>query len=488
VNDEAEIQQALNACAAGDTVFLRPGVYIISDTLSFGNKTLAGDSTAVLKYNNQITWPSTKQHLINISDNTTICGFEIDANNIDISNVDGGVVFYLYLSDKRIKNIDIHNLKMHNPIQGSYSYFISAKVDTFFLYDCIILGCIKLYSALNTDVYNNEILGIETGYTENFKLHDNQMESIRIQNYSSNQSYDVFNNKIMYGYFNANGSTKLGYVHHNIFYANIYLSSPYFNPYNILIENNIFDNGIIIIYGTNSFYQFSSGTIRIRNNIIIHDTEYLIVYSNSVLPDAYQIISENNCLVSPVEKYYWDSNFHSILTISNDIYADPKFADRANGDYHLKSTSGRWNGTTWVTDTENSPCIDAGHPESEYSNEPSPNGGRIDIGLYGNTPEASKSTSPGVGEDKPLTFALSQNNPNPFNPVTIITYSVPEKTPVNLEIFDLSGKKVGILVNGIKDKGNYSVEWKPENLASGIYLYKIEAGKYTETKKMVYIK
>ncbi|HUU85467.1 MAG TPA: right-handed parallel beta-helix repeat-containing protein, partial [Phycisphaerae bacterium] len=76
---------------------------------------------------------------------------------------------------------------------------------------------------------------------------------------------------------------------------------------------------------------------------------------------------------------------------------DPTFADPAADDYHLKSQAGRWdpaaNGGAgdWVTDSVTSPCIDAGDPASDYGNEPSPNGGRINMGAYGNTAFASKS-------------------------------------------------------------------------------------------------
>ena len=77
------------------------------------------------------------------------------------------------------------------------------------------------------------------------------------------------------------------------------------------------------------------------------------------------------------------------------IAKDPCFADAANGDFHLKSATGRWNGTTWVKDTVTSPCIDAGEASAAYANEPSPNGNRANMGAYGNTAEASKSTSGG---------------------------------------------------------------------------------------------
>ena len=77
------------------------------------------------------------------------------------------------------------------------------------------------------------------------------------------------------------------------------------------------------------------------------------------------------------------------------IAKDPCFADAASGDFHLKSAAGRWNGTTWVKDTVTSLCIDAGETSAAYANEPSPNGNRANMGAYGNTAEASKSTSGG---------------------------------------------------------------------------------------------
>jgi hypothetical protein len=72
---------------------------------------------------------------------------------------------------------------------------------------------------------------------------------------------------------------------------------------------------------------------------------------------------------------------------------DPFLKDAAGGDYHLRSEAGRYDPgtTTWVTDPVSSPCIDAGDPAADYSQEPTPNGGRINMGFDGNTAEASKS-------------------------------------------------------------------------------------------------
>jgi uncharacterized protein (TIGR02145 family) len=87
-----------------------------------------------------------------------------------------------------------------------------------------------------------------------------------------------------------------------------------------------------------------------------------------------------------------------------------------------------------------------------------------------------------------ITFKLTQNYPNPFNPTTRIEYSIPENSFVELKIFDTFGREVETLVNKQQTIGTYSLQWEPKNLTSGVYFYRIRAGKYNETRKMVYIR
>lgn len=100
-------------------------------------------------------------------------------------------------------------------------------------------------------------------------------------------------------------------------------------------------------------------------------------------------------------------------------------------------------------------------------------------------------TYTGIGtqnNEMPSAYKLEQNYPNPFNPSTTINYSIPSASEVSIKVFDMLGHEVMTLVNEQKNAGNYSVNVNASNLASGIYLYKIVAGSYTDTKKMTLIK
>lgn len=95
----------------------------------------------------------------------------------------------------------------------------------------------------------------------------------------------------------------------------------------------------------------------------------------------------------------------------------------------------------------------------------------------------------GLNVNTPKTFNLSQNYPNPFNPSTVITYSIPKKSIVNLKIYNVLGQEIASLINNeLKQPGFYNVRFDASNLPSGLYLYKLTAGDYSEVKKMLLIK
>lgn len=88
----------------------------------------------------------------------------------------------------------------------------------------------------------------------------------------------------------------------------------------------------------------------------------------------------------------------------------------------------------------------------------------------------------------PKSMVLYQNFPNPFNPVTTIRYSISSPVNVKLKIFDILGNEIRTLVNEYQQRGNYSVQFNGSALSSGIYIYRLEAGKFISVKKLTLLK
>ena len=110
-------------------------------------------------------------------------------------------------------------------------------------------------------------------------------------------------------------------------------------------------------------------------------------------------------------------------------------------------------------------------------------------------PANSVVTNINSDEQAPLTFTLFQNYPNPFNPTTKIKYSIPAppnlpkgEVFVQLKVYDVLGREVATLVNKQQQPGNYEVEFDASNLSSGVYFYRLTAGSFVETKKMILLK
>jgi len=83
---------------------------------------------------------------------------------------------------------------------------------------------------------------------------------------------------------------------------------------------------------------------------------------------------------------------------------------------------------------------------------------------------------------------LYQNYPNPFNPSTKIKYQIPNESKVVITLYDILGKEIETLVNGSKEPGTYELELNAHSLASGTYIYKLVAGDFVESKKMILLK
>jgi len=88
----------------------------------------------------------------------------------------------------------------------------------------------------------------------------------------------------------------------------------------------------------------------------------------------------------------------------------------------------------------------------------------------------------------PAHFHISQNYPNPFNPTTVIQYEIPGRSHVTLTVYDILGRRVATLVNDFREAGRYNVMFNGRGLASGMYLYRLQAGNFVSVKKMLVIK
>jgi hypothetical protein len=93
-----------------------------------------------------------------------------------------------------------------------------------------------------------------------------------------------------------------------------------------------------------------------------------------------------------------------------------------------------------------------------------------------------------VAIEVPKVFALNQNYPNPFNPATTISFSLSSKSFVSLKVFDPLGREVSILLAEELPAGTYTRQWNGNNLPSGVYFYRLHAGSFTETKKLVLLR
>jgi len=167
---------------------------------------------------------------------------------------------------------------------------------------------------------------------------------------------------------------------------------------------------------------------------------------------------------------------------TGNIDIDPLFVDPENGNFHLMSI--------FCGDSAESPCIDAGDLnilDSLLDCSWGRGGPRSDMGAYG----GGDSVIVGIGGNDcqiPIRFGIFQNYPNPFNAQTTIQYSLPSRSFVTIDVFDILGRKIQTLAEGIKPAGKHQTIWVASDQSSGIYFYRIKANGNADTKKMILVK
>jgi hypothetical protein len=227
-------------------------------------------------------------------------------------------------------------------------------------------------------------------------------------------------------------------------------------------------------------------TIRLRN-CIIQSLGTRFYCENSV-----NLIAQNNLFYITGENIQLQANgvnydSSTITTLgSGNKYGDARFITPAwgrSGNYHLNPSS---------------PAIDAGIsgsgiPAYDLEYFPRPFGRAYDIGCYEYRNSVSVEEAMGT---MPTAIVLWQNYPNPFNPSTTIRFILPQRSHVTLKIFDLLGREVTTLVNEWKEAGTHNIAFdiRPDKsgtfaiLLSGVYFYRLQAGGFIETKKLLVLK
>jgi hypothetical protein len=112
----------------------------------------------------------------------------------------------------------------------------------------------------------------------------------------------------------------------------------------------------------------------------------------------------------------------------------------------------------------------------------------IETGFLADTLFRTVATSVAERGGVPKEFMLEQNFPNPFNPSTTIQYGLPARSHVNLTVFNTLGQSVSILVNGEQEAGYHEVQFDASGLSSGVYLYRIQAGEFVQTKRLLLLR
>jgi len=253
--------------------------------------------------------------------------------------------------------------------------------------------------------------------------------------------------------------------------------------FNTLVNNK---SNIEIGYTNSGSYTKPPRQNTIANNIIVGSTGQLIKYITSPLTQTYQsniMFPKDSSTLGITSTYNQIKVIDPLFIFSDSLWrlsSQSPAIDSATGNYAfvLYDIDGQ--------SRANNKDIGA----DEYSvgriiNHPL---GPNDVGPDSPDTEIILSVKTPVNSAFPLNYSLFQNYPNPFNPTTKIQYSIAKRSVVGLKVFDVLGREVAKLVSGLKESGNYEVNFDASKLESGLYIYTLRIGNFSTSKKMLLLK
>ena len=441
--DYSTIQGGIDVANDGDTVLVAAGTYV--ENINYSGKNIMVGSL-------YLTTQDTSYISSTIIDGDSSGSIVVFESFEDSTAVLNGFTFQDIIFDSGDEPQTIININESSP------KIINNRFDNFYLFQGVesaVIYCENSNSLIMNNEFTNGSLG--NGYVLGGYI------------LSKNSNLTIKNNRIENGY--------VGFAEPSGYIVSV-------NSENI-IESNIIINpsmGYCVICAAIAILDGSNCII--SNNLIIqaHGDGY-----GAVVASESQYVSHNNTFVSNSVGY---ANLSSDGIVSNDIIygssntvyldesstiqvsysdleggwegegnidADPLFCDLDSGDYTL---------------AKNSPCVGTGENNAN-------------MGAFGVGCEEILSIQ---NEVIPTSFTLHQNYPNPFNPITTLRYDLPQETDVTLTIYDITGRMVQTLVNELQQSGMKKVIWNASDVSSGVYIYRIQAGNFTQTRKMILLK
>jgi predicted outer membrane repeat protein len=314
----------------------------------------------------------------------------------------------------------------------------------------------------------------------------------------------ITNNRILDNNAGSGGGIECFYSNTTISYNVI--SGNHANRGGGVYTNNHGENSSIynnIIYNNTAFrgggYECFGTTAPMNNNLFSENTASTYggaIFCHYSSPQLLNSIFWGDSAILSGPEIYVDSMSFPLVTYSDfeggwqgegNIDIDPLFRDRTAGDFHLMSIV--------CGDSADSPCIDAGHPDSidiVLGCQFGLGGSRADMGAYGGN---NGDWITGIDDQEspeydllPNTMSLLRNYPNPFNAVTTIEFFLPEASKAKITVYDLLGREVYLLTDDYRQAGNHAVVFDASSLCSGVYFYKLRAGDLIETKRMLLLK
>ena len=520
-DDYETIQQGIDASTDGDTVLVQPGTYV--ENINFYDHhlilasmfLLSGDTTHIA---DTIIDGDSSGTVISSTGETeirSIIGFTIRNGAAGY-----GGAFRFDFSNPTVKNNIITN--NYASVYGAGIYSSGSNFNPFIVENKFI----ENYGRDGSGIYcHGSIPTIIDNYFVGNRASGGAGAISCAQSNAIIERNVIANNSARHG-----GGIECSYsnpsINHNIIMGNTadnYGGAFYLEQSNPVISNNlIIDNSVLLdngrgggiysilanpsLYNNLIIANFTAGNNGYGGGIFCRNSTYLYLANNTIIGNSASyygggisclesvptiintIVRDNSALIEsqigvyPGPPLITYSNIQGDWEGEGNIDVDPLFRDSENGDYHLMSTA--------CGDLYDSPCIDAGHPDSLDGLLDCMWGlGTIlsDMGAYG----GGDSVTVGIDHPDirlPEGFSLSQNYPNPFNAMTVIRYSLPEPSDVVIEIYDILGRKVETLVNEEQPAGYHQAVWDATDRSSGIYFYSIQAGSHSETRKMLLIK